>query len=213
VFGDQFTFGDLAYPSGLPLPATVNGTQVMINNVAAPLYFISNGQIDFEVPFEVPPGNATLRVIRNGQPGNMIAVKIAASVPRFLLINGGPFAVLNTPSTPPLVTGTTDHPATGGDVVIAYVIGLGQTNPPVSTGVASPSSPLAKLTNVKVCIGENTPFSQPDCFTPDFAGMTPGLVGLYQINIKIPGVHPTGTTSMFFVVGNQPSNVVQIALQ
>ncbi len=213
VFGDQFTLGDLAYPSAIPLPTDINGTEVLVNNTPAPLYFLSNGQIDFEVPFEVSPGAATVQVVRNGQKGNLIAATIAPSVPRFLLLNGGPFAVMTTPDTPPVLTGVPSHPAKGGDIVIAYVIGLGQTNPPVKTGEASPSDPLAKLTNVKVCLGQDTPFTKAVCFTPDFAGMTPGLVGLYQINIKIPGVVPTGNTALYFTVGSAPSNVVQIALQ
>jgi uncharacterized protein (TIGR03437 family) len=213
VFGDQFTLGDLAYPSGLPLPTTVKDTQVFVNDTPAPLFFISNGQIDFEVPFEVAPGAATVRVVRGGQQGNLIAVKIAASTPRFLLLNGGPYAVLNTPDTPPLVTGDPAHPAKAGDVVIAYVIGLGQTTPPVKTGVGAPTDPLARVPNVKVCLGQDTPFSKATCFTPDFAGLAPTFVGLYQINVKIPGALPAGSSAFYFTVGNVPSNVVQIALQ
>jgi uncharacterized protein (TIGR03437 family) len=213
VFGDQFTLGDLAYPSGLPLPTTVKDTQVLVNNILAPLYFISNGQVDFEVPFEVPPGAATLRVVRGGQQGNLIAVNIAASAPRFLLLAGGPYAVLNTPDTPPLVTGDPAHPAKAGDVVIAYVIGLGQTTPSVKTGEGAPTSPLAKVPNVKACLGQDSPFSKADCFTPDFAGLAPGFVGLYQLNVKIPGGLPSGDLAFYFTVGNIPSNVVQIRLQ
>src|SRR5262249_28696604 len=152
--------GDLAYPAGLPLPTMVNGTQVFVNNIAAPLFFISNGQIDFEVPFEVPAGAATVRVDRNGQHGNLIAVNIAARVPRFLLYNGGPYAVLNTPDNPPVLTGVPAHPAKGGDIVIAYVIGLGQTTPKIDTGMAAPTDPLDKVPNVKVCFGQDTPFSK-----------------------------------------------------
>lgn len=213
IFGDQFTLGDLAYPSGLPLPASVNGTQVLVNNVPAPLYFISNGQIDFEVPFEAPSGATTVRVVRNGQQGNLIAVNIVSVEPRFLLLNGGPYAVLNTPDTPPLVTGIPTHPAKAGDIVVIYAIGLGQTTPTVATGIAAPSDPLAKVANAKACLGQTTPFSKPTCVTPDFAGLAPGYVGLYQINVKIPAGLPTGDTAFYFTVGNSTSNVVQINLK
>jgi uncharacterized protein (TIGR03437 family) len=214
VFGDQFTLGALAYPSGLPLPTNVNGTQVLVNNIPAPLYFISNGQIDFEVPFEVRPGPTTVQVVRNGQQGNLIAANIAGSAPRFLLLSGGPYAVLNTSSSPPVVTGTPSHPAKAGDVVIAYVIGLGQTTPVVATGAAAPGSPnLAKVPDVKVCLGEANPFAKADCFVPDFAGLAPTFVGLYQINVTIPGGLPTGDMAFYFSVGDVASNVVQIALQ
>lgn len=214
IFGDQFTLQGLAYPSGLPLTTNLNGTQVLVNGIAAPIYFISNGQIDFEVPFEVPPGPTTIRVVRNGQQGNLIAATIADSAPRFLLLNGGPYAVLNTPDSPPVVTGIPTHPAKAGDVVIVYAIGLGQTKPPVKTGTGAPGSPnLALVSDVKVCLGTVTPFGHADCFTPDFAGLAPGFVGLYQINVKIPGGLPKGNSTFSFTVGNVPSNVVQIALQ
>jgi uncharacterized protein (TIGR03437 family) len=214
IFGDQFTLEGVALASGLPLATNLNGTQVLVNNIAAPIYFISNGQIDFEVPFEVSPGPTTIRVVRNGQQGNLIAATIVNSAPRFLLLNGGPYAVLNTPDTPPVVTGIPTHPAKGGDVVIVYAIGLGQTKPTVSTGAGAPGSPnLANVPDVQVCLGTSTPFGNADCFKPDFAGLAPGFVGLYQINVKIPGGLPKGNSTFSFSVGNVPSNVVQIALQ
>jgi uncharacterized protein (TIGR03437 family) len=214
IFGDQFTLQGLAYPTGLPLTTNLNGTQVLVNNIPAPIYFISNGQIDFEVPFEVSPGATTIQVVRNGQPGNLIAATIADSAPRFLLLNGGPYAVLKTPDSPPVVTGVPAHPAKGGDVVIVYAIGLGQTKPTVTTGAAAPGSPnLANVPDVQVCLGTSTPFGKADCFKPDFAGLAPGFVGLYQLNVKIPGGLPSGNSTFSFTVGNVPSNVVQIALQ
>ena len=214
IFGDQFTLQDLAYPTGVPLPTNINGTQVLVNNIPAPLFFISSAQIDFEVPFEVSPGATTIRVVRNGQQGNLIAATIVASAPRFLLLNGGPYAVLNTPDSPPVVTGDPAHPAKAGDIVICYAIGLGQTTPPVKTGAAAPGSPnLANVPDVKVCMGQTTPFGKADCFTPDFAGLAPTFVGLYQINVKIPSGLPSGSSAFYFTVGSVPSNVAQIALQ
>lgn len=213
VFGDQFTLGALAYPSGLPLPTTLNGTQVMVNNTPAPLFFISNSQIDFEVPFEVPSGSATVQVVRNGQQGNLIAVNIAPRTPRFILLNGGPYPILNTPDTPPVVTGIPTHPAKVGDVVVAYVIGLGQTNPPIQTATAAPGSPLSNVANVQVCFGQDTPFAKSICITPDFAGAAPGFVGLYQVNAKIPKGLLPGDNPFYFVVAGVASNLAQIAIQ
>ena len=214
IFGDQFTLEGVALASGLPLATNLSGTQVLVNNIPAPIYYISNGQINFEVPFEVSPGPTTIRVVRNGQQGNLIAATIVDSAPRFLLLNGGPYAVLNTPDSPPVVTGIPTHPAKGGDVVIVYAFGLGQTKPAVNTGAGAPGSPnLANVSNVQVCLGTSTPFGKADCFKPDFAGLAPGFVGLYQLNVKIPGGLPKGNSTFSFSVGNVPSNVVQIALQ
>lgn len=213
VFGDQLTLDAETYPTGLPLPAIIAGTQVMVDGIAAPLFVITGGQIDFEVPFEVPPGPTTLQVIRNGQMGNLIAVNIASVTPRFLLLNGGPYAVLNTPGTSPLVTGNPTHPAKAGDVIVAYVIGLGQTTPPMTTGAAAAATPPSAVENVKVCLGGTTPFSKAVCSTPQYAGPSPGLVALYQLNIEIPAGLPSGDTAMYFFVGKTESNIVQITLQ
>ena len=213
VFGDQFTLNGLAYPTGLPLTTNLNGTQVFVNNIASPIYFISNGQIDFEVPFEVPAGNATVQVARNGQMGNLITVAIAAAVPRFLLNNGGPYAVLNTPDTPPLVTGVPSHPAKPGDVIVAYVIGLGQTHPTIQTGAATAASPLSNVSDVQVCFGQETPFSKSVCVTPSFAGATPGSVALYQLDVTIPKGLLPGSNPFYFTVGATASNLAQIYIQ
>jgi len=123
VFGDQFTLGGPQLAANVPLPKDLAGTQVFVNDQQAPLYFSSAGQIDFEVPFEVAPGPATVRVDRNGQRGNSISVNIAASVPRFILLNGGPYAIMTTPDA--VLTGIPTHPVKSGDVVVIYTIGLG----------------------------------------------------------------------------------------
>jgi len=210
VFGDQFTLGDPQLASAVPLPANLAGTQVFVNNQAAPLYFTSAGQIDFQVPFETPPGPATVRVDRNGQRGNSISVNIAASVPRFILLNGGPYAIMTTPGN--VLTGIPSHPVKSGDVVVIYMIGLGPTTPPVQTGAAAPANPLAVVNGVRVCFRPNLPVSVDTCNDAAFAGLTPGFVGLYQVNANIPAL-AAGDLRLSVGVNGVSSNSVQLAVQ
>jgi uncharacterized protein (TIGR03437 family) len=152
-----------------------------------------------------------VRVDRNGQRGNSIFVKIAASVPRFILLNGGPYAIMTTPGA--VLTGIPDHPVKSGDVVVIYTIGLGPNTPPVQTGVAAPGGDsLARVPGVQVCFRLNTPFSEANCADAAFAGLTPGFVGLYQVNANVPSL-PSGDLQLSFVVNGVSSNFVQIRVQ
>ena len=211
VFGDQFTLGGPQLAANVPLPTNLAGTQVFVNNQAAPLYFTSAGQIDFQVPFEAAPGPAIVRVDRNGQRGNSISVNIAASVPRFILLNGGPYAIMTTPDA--VLTGNPTHPVKSGDVVVIYTIGLGPTTPPVNTGDPAPGKdPLAVISGVRVCFRPNLPVSVETCNDAAFAGLSPGFVGLYQVNANIPAL-TAGDMHLSFVVNNVASNTVQLSVQ
>lgn len=75
AFGANLTAGAIA-PSTTPLPTTLGGVTVTItdkNNVAraAPLFFVSNGQVNFQAPAETATGRARISLQR--QDGSTIA--------------------------------------------------------------------------------------------------------------------------------------------
>jgi uncharacterized protein (TIGR03437 family) len=90
--------------------------------------------------------------------------------------------------------------------VVIYAFGLGPTSPAVAAGSASPT-PAATSTNYDPAVPSRfrvqfnfTPNVVPsssavigslsgDAF-PVFAGLTPGAVGLYQLNIQLPKTIP-----------------------
>ena len=124
---------------------------------------------------------------------------------RFILLSGGPYVIMTTPNG--VLTGIPSHPVTAGDVVVIYTIGLGATTPSVLSGTASPGAPnLATVPTTQLCFGQPSPFSPPPCATAAFAGLTPGLVGLYQINVTIPSGLPTGSVPLYFTVGGSSSD-------
>ncbi len=214
VFGNQFLFDVPQFAGSVPLTTTLDGVQVLVNGVAAPLYYASAGQINFEVPIDAATGDGTVQVVRNGAAGNLIYVDINAQAPRFIVYDGG-YAIMTTPGG--ALTGTPQtQPVKAGDTVVIYAIGLGPTSPPVTSGTASPGAPgLANVPGVtKVCFGVETPFYQAPCVTPSFAGLSPGSVGLYQLNVTIPTGIPSGSTTMLlFLVDNVESTSVQLAVQ
>ena len=83
------------------------------------------------------------------------------------------------------------NPAQPGETLVMYALGLGRTDPPVPTGVRSPST-LSRVADISVdyIFGLNlTPSSNPEERLPvhvDFVGLVPGSVGLYQVNFTVP---------------------------
>jgi uncharacterized protein (TIGR03437 family) len=212
LFGDQFTTGDPQLASTLPLPNNLGGTQVLVNGQPAPLYYVSPGQINFEIPIDAATDDATVQVVRNSQVGNSAYLNIKNSVPRFIT-NGGAYAIITTPGA--ALTGIPSHPVNAGDVVVIYMIGLGPTTPLVPSGTAAPSDPLAVIdvNTTQVCFGNDSPFSPAQCVTPQFVGLTPGLVGLYQVNVAIPQGLASGNIPFSFKVNGVASDVVQLSVQ
>jgi uncharacterized protein (TIGR03437 family) len=212
VFGNQFTFDAPTSAAMLPLQTTLDNVQVLVNGKPAPVYYTSSGQINFEIPIDAATGDGTIQVVRNGTQGNLIYVDINAQAPRFIVYDGN-YAIMTTPAG--ALTGIPSNPVKVGDTIVIYTLGLGPTSPPVSSGTASPTSPLATVPGTtKVCFGVETPFFQAPCTAPEFVGLTPNFVGLYQVNVKIPsGVASGNSTMALFLVDNVSSDSVQLAVQ
>jgi uncharacterized protein (TIGR03437 family) len=218
AFGLGLSSATVSAPS-LPLPATLNGTSVLVNGEAAPLYFTSTGQVNFQVPYEIPPGLATVQMVNGVALGNTVSVNVVARAPRIPLISGiAPVIVNYGDNSIPIVTNPAlsipSHPAALGDTLIIYAFGLGQTDPIATDGVAS-SSPLLQIDPpVNVMLSGGGVFGQSVTVTPLFTGLVPGLAGLYQINFTIPKNAPTGTSIELTVnVKGGSTNPVYIAIQ
>jgi uncharacterized protein (TIGR03437 family) len=215
VFGNQFSFDAPQSAPSLPLLTTLDGVQVLVNGVAAPIYYVSPTQINFEIPIDASTANGgggTVQIVRNSQPGNLIYVDINARVPRFILYNGG-YGIMTTPTG--ALTGIPSNPVKVGDTIVIYTLGFGPTSPVVASGTASPTSPLAVVPGkTQVCFGVETPFSQAPCATAAFSGLTPNFVGLYQVNVTIPSGVASGNSKMtLLLVDNVESSPVQLAVQ
>ena len=206
VFGEQFWFGNIAFSSGVPLATQITASgstsSVLVNGLAAPLYFSSYSQIAFQVPVETALGTAQVQVQRDGIGGNIITVQVVDRAPRILIIKKQDG---NVPDSA--------HPAHVGDVLTIWAIGLGATNPAVGTNVPAPGSePLARLiTMPSVEFGSG--FFGSVSATPAFAGLSPGSVGLYQVNAAIPQGVSSGLVNVTLVFPDGVSNTVQVAVQ
>jgi uncharacterized protein (TIGR03437 family) len=97
--------------------------------------------------------------------------------------------IVNTDGTFPIARRfhfPNSRPAREGDVLTIYLLGLGPTEPSVASGAAAPANPLARVPgNWRVVFGSGI-FVSGIPVEPLYVGLTPGFVGLYQINVRVP---------------------------
>lgn len=92
------------------------------------------------------------------------------------------------------------HPAKSGEELVAYAVGLGQTNPPLTTG-----QPVTKAAASAIAFTMDFNYRSNALATkpassgppPVFVGATSGFVGLYQINFIVPPA-PAGLAACGF---------------
>jgi uncharacterized protein (TIGR03437 family) len=163
---------------------------VTLNNVGLPLFYASPTQINAQIPPNLAAGNFPL-VVRS-------IARQTASLPQQIAVSQYAPAVLVDGSGTPLVFHadgvqvSKDNPAERDEPLVMYAVGLGATHGgAVTPGAPAPASPLAETTgDVKVYFG-NPLYKQSEVIV-DFSGLTPGFVGLYQLNLRVPGFHEKG---------------------
>ena len=214
IFGSQLApSGAAAQNSSTPLATTLAGVQVLVNNVPAPLYYASPDQVNFQIPYSAT-GTITVQVVSGSQNGNIRALNVNAVMPRILLF--GTWGVIQnaTDGLLALPTGTVpgSHPAKPGDVIVLYGIGFGQTAIAAVEGQAAPSSPLLQITGVTATFGGGFG-GRPTSTNVLFTGLTPGFVGLYQVNITVPTDTPLGpAVPLTLNVNGVSTNAANVAI-
>jgi uncharacterized protein (TIGR03437 family) len=99
------------------------------------------------------------------------------------------------------------NPAAPGSVINAYSMGSGPLNGTVADGYVSPSSPLLQSTSsYSATIGSAPAQIQ-------FAGLSPGFVGLAQANIVIPAGTVSGTYPLTITIDGQASNSRNVSVE
>jgi len=211
VFGTGFTgFGNATYKSAPPYPTGLgdsalggNGVSVMVNGQAAPLFFASPTQINFQVPWETAVGSANVTVSAAGGVSNAVAVPVVAAGPG-LFVSGGSAIVQNYPGYSLNGPG---NPAAPGSTIIAYLTGSGPVSPAAADGVATPSGSLVYATDfTSATVGAATA-------SVSFAGLAPGFVGLMQVNLVVPTGLSAGTYPLVVTIDGQASNAGNISVQ
>jgi len=169
-------------------------TSVQIAGLAAPVIAQTPFQVNGQIPADLPPG--TYNISLSSPYGTAEQpIQIAAVSPGIFQVTDQLGAVLNEDGT----LNTRDNPARRGQVVVVYCTGLGAVTRQGNLMIAQ--VPAAGLV-------------QGITWTAAFAGLSPGFIGLYQVNLPIPVATPPGLNlTLAIQQGNMTSNMVHISIQ
>ncbi len=195
-----FTGAPRAVSEAQPLPTALGGASVTVGGAPAPLIFVSEGQINLQIPQATPVGVPVPISVNVG--GDVVAegVLVAAETDPALfgvIVNAD--GSLNGP----------DSPAERGGVIIVYGTGLGPVdNTPADGAPAAPDgNPLST--------GEQPAraFFGGVEGTVHWSGLAPGFVGLWQLNLQVPAqpyvpevAGVAGPLPLLVTLGGRPSS-------
>ncbi len=196
--------------TALPLPVLLEGTRVRAGNVFLPLFFSWAGQANAGLPLDIDPNAGPLSVVtfRGSIPSDPAEVSLAAANPGLFTISGTTEGIFQDFPGFRLISKTVPDSRTGiapGERLILYATGLGAVSPTVPSGQPAGGSPPSTVTgNLQLTIGGQNAIVE-------FAGLTAGLVSLYQVNAIVPAGLPPGDAEVTLTV-NGVSSLAGITL-
>jgi uncharacterized protein (TIGR03437 family) len=222
LFGTDLVPGSgVAAANSLPLPRSLQGVTVYVNGVAAPLFFASDNQINYQAPYSTASGSASIVILRDDGIAAHGSVNLAPAAAALFSADAsgrGQAAAQNSDFTrngDPAVTPQAKR-ARKGDFVILYGSGAGSqfinanNNQPIAIkdGEAAPGNPLAATATLPaVTIGGKNA-------TVYFSGLAPGFVSLWQLNAQVPSDAPSGAAVEVVVnFGGRMANRLTIAIE
>jgi uncharacterized protein (TIGR03437 family) len=179
----------------VPLPLSLAGVSATVNGVTAPLYFVSPGQLNVQVPFETGQGLAVLAVNNNGQVASL-PFQVAVTAPGIFVQDGTlvPFAQ-----------------AKAGDTLLAFITGDGDQTPTIATGdTPAATTALSRLPKSRLPVSI-TVGGVPATIV--FNGIPNGLAGVTQINFTMPPGVPPGPQNVVVTVGGVATPPAKITAQ
>ena len=188
-----------------PLPTTLNGVQLLVNGTPAPLFFVSPGQINFQMPRATvattpSPGfnsaTALLEIMRDNQLIRVGTVQVAPTTPSLFTVRanglGEASAVdaLRGGGAPFAATQANGQP----NIIAVFGTGLGIDG----TDVNGDQAASTRVTFDGVA------------GTVLYAGRAPGFTGLNQFNVQFPAGLASGARTLVLTrngIASQPVTV------
>lgn len=192
------------------LPITLAGTHVSFDapgvSVPAHLWYASPDRVNLQVPWELAgKESALVKVNYLNIKGRLATVRLAEYSPAvFSYTEGWTRLATAQYAKENYRLITPQQPVPAGEVIVVYCNGLGPVNHRPPSGEPTPLEPLATTLATPVVTVGGRPVEVL------FSGLTPGEVGLYQLNLRLPDDLPAGVHPLVVSIGGHFSPPVSL---
>ena len=204
IFGTSLSPVNVA-TSTIPLPTALGDTCLTVNGQPVPMLYVSSTQINAQLPNQAQ-GNTTMVLHTPGGVSDNYNFTILPNAPSIFRLNSSAVSAC-VPAIARNENGevvTPSNPIRKDDVIVIYMTGGGLTTPEIPAGSPAPSGPFANT------LVEPTVDIAGVPLTVLYSGLTPGSVGLYQINARVPSTVPKGMAQELRVTQGAVSTTVTV---
>jgi uncharacterized protein (TIGR03437 family) len=181
----------------------LGGISVSVNGNAAPVMFVSPGQVNFQVPWGTTGSSATIVVSVNGGASNSVTVPLKTAGPGIFAYGAGQAIADNADFT----LNSPGNPAAAGSTIVVYLTGSGPVSNQPATGAVTPLAPLSNVVSpASATLGSNTA-------QIPFIGLAPSFFGVVQANITIPAGLAPGNYPLTITINGETSNSATISVK
>lgn len=190
VYGWELSYETRAFSAadligGDTLPTQLGGISVFVGRIPAPLLYVSPSQVNFVVPASLDQGDRPFQLVRQGTAGPLLTLALLDVAPA--LFAADDFAVATHADGSAISPAS---PARPGEVIVLYGTGLGRTRARIEDGRLTPVPPamplesllIEHLADLSVLLNG----AALESWRIQYAGLTPGTAGVYQINLQLP---------------------------
>lgn len=202
--------GSLATVIGSDFGTAPGSVSVQVGGKAAYVLQAVPTSMDIQIPVDLAPGKVEMFVERLNLRSLPFSLTLDAYAPSIYVRDSGIF--YQNPNAvgegvfagADLRTISSESPASPGEAVSLFAVGLGETNPVVPTGTVAPADPLASTVAwPRVTVGgrEATVLS---------SALAPGQIGRYQVIFAVPVGLEVGAYPVKLTISGIDSNIVTL---
>jgi uncharacterized protein (TIGR03437 family) len=195
------------YQAFPPFPTELAGVQLRSGGIPVPIAGVSTSSVSYPVPWDLPDSPVEVEIwVSSAGASPFVSGFLVTPSPPALFVSGTPTGMTVIAAHDDFGSlVSTAAPARPGEIIHVYAKDLGVVNPAPPAGLPSPLQPLSPLSSPMACTiqANRNPAVGIELL---YAGLAPGLSGVFQVDVRLPTSLPPGADSFHCNVGSYPLN-------